>query len=426
MNDPVPPIVIGIDFGGTSSSAAFALRDSVDRGLQVLDKWPDAVKRSFDGIPRGPDIQTIVYYNSQNDEVLGWSGGEDEVWTAQGYQKPGVLVTPDFKGRLLPPEDSSEEAKRLSQVYRKSIEDITADFLRSLRGSVCGQVQDAVGALGMAADVVQFVVTIPAFWDDEAKAEFQDIAATAGFDSDACKLSCISGLEAALLHAEYTSPLSFKVGDSFLVLDSGGDLVEASIYEINTKEPLSVERRTDVSVASCGSAEVVRHFMAILGSKIGKMGFLPPGRVKGALRHRSKRAFVKEVLLAEGLGNAGFEFELPPEVPGGFWVVDLGVEIDCPEADLIEGYMAFSEEEVYSCFDAAVGKTLELVRDQIEGFQEQNHKPQGCLLAGGFNRCDYYSSRVQTGIASYGLEIIGAGDDAVAFAKGATLAGLQD
>ncbi|KAL2816219.1 hypothetical protein BDW59DRAFT_153354 [Aspergillus cavernicola] len=439
---PTTVITIGIDFGATSSSAAYTLANDNDNGnnnkntpsptIQVLTKYPKPIQWSFDNLPRAPDtIQSIVYYDITNVAALGWSPGEDgereEIVSAQGNLKSGVLVTPGFKSRLFPPDDDADvdpEGKNRSGllVCDKSVDDITADFLRCFRRSVLLQV-------GMGHEVgggnVRFVITVPAFWDDEKRTRFKEIARMAGFeDSNEEKLHFISGPEAALFHADSLTPSTFHIGDSILVLDCGGHIVETTIYEIKSKAPLNLERQTTVSVASYGSSEVTRRFMRIANTKIDKVGFPPRGRTKPRMRYRCKRAFEKDILV--GLtDNKNTSFPLPLEVPSGFWVADLHIETDCPEADLIEGYMFFSEDEIYPCFDAVVARTLELVADQVAAMRGQGKQVQGCLLVGGFNRCVYYSRKIQAGIEALGLVVLRSGSDSGGVAKGAVLAGVD-
>ena len=366
-NENTSPVIIGIDFGSTSSSAAFIRPQSPNPVIHTLDHWPDAVRWSFDQVPRGAEIQSIVYY-SPGIEVIGWSGNRDEVVTAQDNLKPGIHATPDFKTQLFPPAELLSESRPLP--HGKTIEDITVDFLRHLRGSVQEQL-----AWRDCKRSFQFVMTVPAFWDDETREKFRAITNMAGFDRDGAKLEFISGLEAALYNAHFTRPSCFG-GDNILVLDCGGHLVEAATYQVKSMSPLNMGYRTSVSVAFCGSTEVTRRFIAIAGAKIDKVGFPDHGRTKPRMRLRAKRAFEKDLLFGEVLGRPDFKFDLPPEVSNGFWVADLGVEVDCPEADLVEGYMVFSEDEVYSCFDAAVEMTLGLVREQIDAIHEQNQQIQ--------------------------------------------------
>ncbi|KAL4782867.1 hypothetical protein BJX76DRAFT_274842 [Aspergillus varians] len=437
MKTDIPPVVIGIDFGATSSSAAFALAKPEHHEIKVLDKWPEAMSASCDQIPRRrSEIQSVVYYMQWGIDMVGWSGGLDEVFTPQGSLKSCVVSTLGFKSQFLPPPDYPEgQTMGFPLVRDKSVEEIMVDYLRCLRVSVCEQTRDQLEAKGLDVEMggrdMRFVITVPAFWGDGELVKFRKVARAAGFHSNddkdkALSLSFISGLEAALLYADEMNHSTFNVGDAFLVIDCGGHLVEAATYEVKSKSPLKVERRTPVSVGSCGSAEATRLFMNIARRKINKALYPKLGRAVGSMRYKVKRAFEKDMLLGDGLYKPSVQFEPLSEVPSGFLVADVGIEKECPEADLAEGYMLFSEQEICPCFNTVVERAVGIVREQIEAVQgwNGNGKLQGCLLVGGFNKCEYFSSRLQDAIASHGLSVIRPDDDGAAFARGAVLAGL--
>ncbi|KAJ0418451.1 hypothetical protein BJY00DRAFT_179334 [Aspergillus carlsbadensis] len=425
MSHENKPVIIGVDFGGISSSAAFALDNNNGKNpeLKVLDQWPRATPRFLEQVLENAEIESIVYYD-QTFKVTGWSDHEDAVITRQDRVKPGLYVLRNFKSELFPPEDYPEELKATIRVPGKTAEDITVDYLRHLRASVLLQVQQQLEKLKRGRGSLRVTITTPSFWNEEAKARFRETATNAGFAAEPDeKLDLISGLEAATLHAEFMQPAVFLVGETFLVVDCGGHVVEAAAFEVQAKNPSRLKKRTKVSASSCGSAEVTRRFLNIMNGKIDRTG-IPSSKVwaKRGMRHRCRNQFETEVLLELGKVT----FQPPSEDLSGFWVADVGVEIDCPEADLTEGYMSFSEDEVYSCFDFAVERTLELVKEQIAAVHAQGLQLHGCLLVGGFNKCVYYSDRVQTGFAALGLRTIHSDHDPLAFAKGAVLAGLND
>ncbi|KAL3459060.1 hypothetical protein BJX64DRAFT_301594 [Aspergillus heterothallicus] len=414
--------IIGIDFGARSSSAAFSCgENSSTRALRVLNQWPAATRRPLSQFPSDDEVESIVYYDL-NLKIVGWSEDKHEVFRPEGGMQYGIYVVPDFQARLFPPNDYPEEVQGAFLAHKKTADDIAVDYLRNLRLNVLAQVQSHCEAPGTAQAGFHVVMTTPAFWDGEAQGNLRKIARAAGFTEERGeKLEFVSGLEAALRYAEYEEPSNFTVGDTIMVLDCGGNLVEATTFEVRTGSPLSLERRSKVSVASCGSAEVTRRFLEVVSKKIEKTGFPSLGRTVPRMRLRCKTQFEKEVMM--GLGNT--TFQAPPGAPDAFWVADLRVDLDCTEADLVEGYMTFTEEEVYPCFDLAIERTLNLVKEQVEAVQEQNKRLNGCLLVGGFNRCAYYSRNVRAGIESQGLRIIQHEHEPAGFAKGAVLSGLN-
>ncbi|KFY38329.1 hypothetical protein V495_06641 [Pseudogymnoascus sp. VKM F-4514 (FW-929)] len=417
-------VIVGIDFGGTSSAAAFALADSNIKEPKVLDRWPESVQWSIDGVPRKEQIQSTLYY-SPSLKVGGW--GEDKYEAVSAYTtsygqtrgrqpQAGIQAFRDVKSALVPPTDVD---LYFPLPPGRLAADLAADYLWHLRQSVASQIKDRLG--GHPGNI-RYVITVPASWDEKAQKQLRKVAKMAGFWIQSNEeLALVPGPEAALLYADFIDPSAFEVGDNILVVDCGGHLVEAATYEIKSKDPLGAEKCTDVSVASCGSAEVTRRFMSIVDSKIKKMGLSDLNKAKIRVRAKCRSQFEKYVKLEFGRPD----FHAPPDIPRGCWAADVGLEIEVPEADLEEGYMMFSEEEIYSCFDPAIERTMELIGEQVTAVRTQEKRLQTCLLVGGFNKCAYYTQGIQARVAAHGIRIIQP-DLLLSFVKGAVLAGLRD
>ena len=54
---------------------------------------------------------------------------------------------------------------------------------------------------------------------------------------------------------------------------------------------------------------------------------------------------------------------------GQKWAVDVGIEAEIPEADINEGYMVWTNEEILQCFEPVVNRILELTQNQIIAVQ---------------------------------------------------------
>lgn len=440
------PIIVGIDFGATSSAVAFSPANSTKQEPTVLDRWPESLRRSRDGVPREQQIQSTVYYNHAL-EVIGWGEEKHDIVYEVGHPymernglspfctlrpgigtylvgpalfcsvKPGVQPVSHFKLGLSAPEDSEIF---IPTSLGKSAADVTADYLWHLRQSACSQIE---GQLGTESGKVQrsfsYVMTVPAFWDEKAQDELRKAAKVAGFwiHSDE-ELILVPGPEAAMLYADFIDPSVFHVGDKILVADCGGQLVESVTYEVKSKEPLRVEKCTGISVASCGSDEVTRRFLGIVESKLKKAGL----KLRGS-RLYAKSRYQFDRYIKHEFGKP--DIQHLPGTPRGFWALDLGIELEDLEADIEEGYMMFSKEEIHSCFDQVIDRAVDLIENQITAVGAQNKKLQGCLLVGGFNKCAYYTQKIQSRVAAHGLKIIQP-EPCLAFVKGAVLAGCRD
>ncbi|KAL3479276.1 hypothetical protein BJX99DRAFT_222814 [Aspergillus californicus] len=445
--------IVGIHFGATSTAAAYAVTDDKANlpnstpQTHVLGNWPEAIKqaRVLDQVPRDQGIQTTVFYRYSKSEpgleVVGWDGNPDsdsdpdEIASSRGIPRPGILLTWDFKAHLFPPRDanSDEGTARVFFPPGKSVQDITVDYLTCLRRSVSKQVADQLGQSEAAHihNKIQhrYIITIPVFWDEEYRNKFREICLTAGFDDK--NITLIPKPEASLRNTISKPPIEFKseTGDNVLVISSGGHNTSATTYTLISPSPPNFQRNPAVTPSSTptGSTTITTLFMTLAQSRITKMG-LPytANRAKSVIRYRCKREFEKQVLL--GFGKT--EFQLPPEVqdvPGVFWAADVGVEFECPEAGLVEGYLVFTEEEIRGCFDGAVETTVNIVAGQVGRMRDQGGEIQACLLAGGFAKCPYYSGKVREGIErGYGLGVIQSEelDCSVGVARGAVLAGI--
>jgi hypothetical protein len=57
--------------------------------------------------------------------------------------------------------------------------------------------------------------------------------------------------------------------------------------------------------------------------------------------------------------------------------VALGFETEFPEADMEEGHMSFTNEEIMQCFDPVVNKIVETMNNQVDAIEAQNKKIAG-------------------------------------------------
>lgn len=106
-----------------------------------------------------------------------------------------------------------------------------------------------------------------------------------------------------------------------------------------------------------------RNFSNILKAKIKKTA-LPEESTTAS------RAYAKCIM--------DFEYRIKGDFRnnGQKWAVDVGIEADFPTADIEEGYMVFSNEEILLCFEPVVNRILEMIRNQIIAVHAQNKQLQ--------------------------------------------------
>ena len=79
---------------------------------------------------------------------------------------------------------------------------------------------------------------------------------------------------------------------------------------------------------------------------------LPESRAAGIIYARAMREF--DIRIRNSFRNNGQK-----------WAVDVGIEAEFPSADIEEGYMVWTNEEILRCFEPVINRILELTQNQI-------------------------------------------------------------
>jgi Hsp70 protein len=250
----------------------------------------------------------------------------------------------------------------------KSEIDVAADYLYHLRQAMRNQLQKTLGEVFNREERnIRYYLTVPAIWNDAAKAATRAAAIQAGFlrDENDNRLTLVTEPEAAAMFCSKTGLLNLKIHDAVLIVDCGGGTVDLIAYEVEEEQPFSVSECTAGSGDSCGSTALNRNFSNILRAKIRKMKLPDGSRTAG-------KVYAKCIMDFENRIKADFRNN------GQKWAVDVGIEAEFPEAGIEEGYMTFTNEEILQCFEPVVNRILELVRNQIIAIQAQNRNLQVC------------------------------------------------
>jgi actin-like ATPase involved in cell morphogenesis len=258
----------------------------------------------------------------------------------------------------------------------KSEVDVAADYLYHLRQAMRNQLQKTLGEVFNREERnIRYYLTVPAIWNDHAKAATRKAAIQAGFlrDENDNRLTLITEPEAAAMFCSKTGLLNLKIHDAVLIVDCGGGTVDLIAYEVEEEQPFSVAECTAGSGDSCGSTALNRNFSNILRAKIRKMKLPDGSRTAG-------KVYAKCIMDFENRIKADFRNN------GQKWAVDVGIEAEFPEAGIEEGYMTFTNEEILQCFEPVVNRILELVRNQIIAIQAQNRALQVGRLPVIFSR----------------------------------------
>jgi uncharacterized membrane protein YgcG len=143
--------------------------------------------------------------------------------------------------------------------------------------AVASEAMDRLAALGVALADVAFVVTVPAIWDEEAKALMVEAAALAGIVGGASGVSrerlllCLEpegAIIASMVDATPELRRRLVLGSGVMVLDCGGGTVDVTVSELVGVEPYALKEVLPASGDAWGGtivdAEARKLFNALL------------------------------------------------------------------------------------------------------------------------------------------------------------------
>ncbi|KAH6698437.1 hypothetical protein BKA61DRAFT_496842 [Leptodontidium sp. MPI-SDFR-AT-0119] len=380
-------LVIGIDYGTTYTSVAFAYDNGKGRltirDIQLVTDWPGPSKDVTDN-----KVPSEVAYSDQKFE---WGNkirhrNQCEAWTK-------LLLDETYsKGQLKPAPQLAKEP-----------EEIVADFLSGIQAHLQSVLEARFGPMlqGFRREVV---ITVPAVWSERAKNLMYKAVRNAGFNIDGTRVSMITDHVLLLLshtlfgHARTHS----KSGDHFVVCDARGGAVvrlqtrircwhwEVSCSDLN-------DNRSNINVgAKCGAIFVDLEFKLWLRRKLGIYRFRKIRKERLNAGSRMMRDFESAKKCFEGHDEETFFLWMPPEI---------GAKDD-PIMDVVDGEMQIDSDCMREIFDPCVNQILTLIDGQIEEVTSKSTTVKYVLLTGGFGKSKYLLNRMRNHYSMLGIEVI--------------------
>lgn len=249
----------------------------------------------------------------------------------------------------------------------KSAIDVAADYLFQLRRAMCVQLKKFLGETIFTCEKtnIHYFLTVPAIWDETAKAATRAAAVRAGFlpFKDHSRLTLVAEPEAAAMFSITSGILNLQIHDAVLVVDCGGGTVDLIAYKVEDKDSFKLTECTAGSGDCCGSTAVNRNFSILLRGRISKMKLHEGSRIASKVHMKCVHDFETRI-------KADFRNN------GNTWAIDVGLDKDYPEAGIVEGYMMFTDGEILECFEPVVERVTELVRNQVIDILSENCRLQ--------------------------------------------------
>ncbi|KAK8855958.1 actin-like ATPase domain-containing protein [Apiospora arundinis] len=400
-------LVIGIDFGTTFSSVAYGISRHSE-GTQICSSWPTSNKN--EEITNSAIVPTIIRYPSQSGEVE---------W---GFQIPEATVHPDEIMRWFKLNSGLQNAQNRPEVIqnmlvRHDTDRLVTDYLSGLGQSFLDWARKRIGSVVVDDFVkrraVQFVLTVPAVWEDLAKSKTLQAFEHARQISELGKYTLVSEPEAAATYALHTMSQgsSLEVGQSFIVLDAGGDspgTVDTITYTITNLHPVLQVRETAAGAGDfCGAVFIDKAFTDHIQVTLGK-----------------EEGFDNEVL---GRARKEFETVIKPAftqamMPNGRFTVPVLGMANNPEIGIRNGRLTLRAFEVHAMFEPCILKTIRLVKDQIATAKVPI---AAVILVGGFGTSEYLRERLKQEVEEkMHVPIRTSKDPSLAVVHGAVMRGM--
>ncbi|KAG0337258.1 hypothetical protein BG004_007715 [Podila humilis] len=393
------PIIMAIDWGTTYSSMAYAYQQ--DGEVHEVSTWPKQTHNY-------PKVPTCNLYGPNSNEILEW-----------GYTAKVAITKPPYKNHVLLSkfklhlDDASGPHPPLPNGL--TVVDAIADYLRLFHAHVVQTVLKGFGA-SFEQQHIQYCLSVPAMWTDNAKAIMRQAALQAGMISPLDplhRLLLISEPEAAALYCEKKcDQFSIGHGQRFMICDAGGGTVDLIVFEVVVgPHGRTLREVTRGSGHSCGSIFLDERMEALFRNRFAKW---QEKGLTAANWVQLMDTFIHNVKpLFDGVED---QYITMPAVPGRADLTDY-------EIGLEDGVLTVSAEEMRrEVFDPVVNDVLRLIQHQL---QQTNFQCHAIFLVGGFGSSGYLQRRVQEEFGS-SVPMIGVPPRAeLAVVRGAAYAGLM-
>ncbi|EWC45332.1 hypothetical protein DRE_00731 [Drechslerella stenobrocha 248] len=384
-------IIVGVDFGTTYSAVAWGASSDPD-SIEIINSWPTSGTRVMDSCP------TEISYQEGSTVDFSW-----------GYDIPSTARRLSWFKLLL--ESDEDDIKRKVNIPEGlDVMDVCTDFLHALYIYTMETLYRKKGRQVMEITKVDFVLTVPAVWNEAAKQRTQKCAEAAGF-TNGHKLTMISEPEAAAVFCiKNQDAHNIGAGDRIVVCDAGGGTVDLITYNCLEISPRLRVRECAVGEgAFAGSSKIDRNFAEYFKERMGPHF--------ENLRLETQQKVIKNF---EAI-KCGFRDRPDQEL----YHVTVPTVNNLPEAGIENGELIIPREDMRALFDPVINEVITLIYNQIKETSENAGRVNTILLVGGFGESLYLYQRVVAWAGPHDINVIQPKSAATAIVKGAVIRGLE-
>ncbi|KAK1995876.1 actin-like ATPase domain-containing protein [Colletotrichum falcatum] len=380
-------IVIGIDFGTTFSGVSWAFSGQPNE-IEQITAWETELNYTSD-TKKVPTA--IIYRGAQGAVSWGYDIPMADMAGAMRWFKLLLVDEADLPDNLRTSSQIATARKAVRKANKDPVEVITS-YIRCLWNHSIECIRTSAGDELIKLCTFHVVITLPAIWPDYAKARMRRAAENAGLleerPAGQTTLAFISEPEAAALATmkDFANRPDIKAGDYFVVCDAGGGTVDLISYEMLSMDPMVVREAIKGDGDLCGGVFLDEAFIDLIKNKVTSEAWdkAPKDEVADVLNCNWEQGIKKQF---DGQVRS-WHVNLPPgyrskKIPG--------------QGTKRKRQLMFDLEDLLPVFNPIANKIGSLVQKQIDGVRAKSGKlPKNLILVGGFGRCRYLRSHLQS------------------------------
>ena len=244
----VPTTVVAIDFG--TAATGYCIAQAPPPGAPITSARVFPFKPGDRaGAATEKNLTAVLLENSESLRVLAFGReARRRFYDLEEDQQRGVLYLEQFKMVMSP----SRRGK--VSLMQRSVHALGADIaiplvvaIGKVLEAVAREAVDRLKSLSVNPQEVGWVITVPAIWDDEAKAITREAAVLAGINGNEGSpplLLCLEpegAIVASMVDASAEIQAGMVRGSGVMILDCGGGTVDVTVSEIVDVEPYSLK-----------------------------------------------------------------------------------------------------------------------------------------------------------------------------------------
>ncbi|KAF8857613.1 hsp70-like protein [Acephala macrosclerotiorum] len=401
-------LLVGIDYGTTFSGLGFVLSNAADfKDVKPWTKWPGGPSENSEHLKKAP---SRIAYASENDDL------DHDIW---GYEvEPGMIscswtkLLLDQKAVSTEYDDPDLNKAAASGLMRippgKTPQKVVTDYMKGLHKMFINALRD-LGIIDQELTIpmpMEFWVTVPATWSDEAKWITRTAAIEAGFGNrPGDEINLIPEPEAAahlaLKDSVHHVHNLVKEDTGVLVCDCGGGTVDITTYIVEKIQPSLRLKEACVGVGGkCGGTYIDRNLYKLLSERFGAaFTSLPPDITGPGSTFMQQFESKKKNFTSIPASSRPIKLTLMmPEL--------LSKSGDTPGYDKKYSQIHLTHDDLKKCFEPVVNMIMDLVSGQVAAVKRNGIATiETIILVGGLGESPYVHEKLREWSTERGIRM---------------------